>query len=45
MTRTLRRWANRLLGSLFGRRRENDLADELASHIQLLADQCPESRS
>jgi hypothetical protein len=38
MTRILRRWANRLLGSVFGSRRENDLADELASHIQLLAD-------
>src|SRR5215217_6051814 len=38
MTRALRRKANRLLGSLFGRRREADLSDELESHIQLAAD-------
>jgi putative ABC transport system permease protein len=37
MTRTLRRIWNRLLGSLFGRRRERDLAEELEMHLQLLA--------
>jgi len=39
MIRTLRRTWNRLLGSFFGRRRENDLADELETHIQLIADE------
>src|SRR5688500_12653006 len=39
MTRTLRRAWNRLLGSLFGRRQESDLAEELDSHIQLLAEE------
>jgi hypothetical protein len=39
MTRTLRRAWNRLLGSLFGRRRDRDLAEELDSHIQLLAEE------
>ena len=38
MIRTLRRVWNRMLGSCFGRRREIDLAEELESHIQLLAD-------
>ena len=36
MIRTLRRTWNRLLGSLFGQRRESELAEELDSHIQLL---------
>jgi predicted permease len=39
MTRTLRRLASRLRGSLFGRRRETELAEELDSHLQLLADE------
>ena len=39
MIRTLRRTWNRLLGSLFGQRRESDLAEELDSHIQLLAEE------
>ena len=39
MIRALRRAWNRLLGSLFGRRRESDLAEELESHIQLLAEE------
>lgn len=43
MIRTLRRallrnW-NRLLGSLFGQHRENDLAEELDAHIRLLAEE------
>ena len=38
MIRTLRRLGNRMLGSLFGRRRERELADELDCHIQLLAE-------
>jgi predicted permease len=33
-----RNW-NRLLGSLFGQRRDSDLAEELESHIQLLAEE------
>ena len=36
MIRTLRRTWNRLLGSLFGQRRESEIAEELDSHIQLL---------
>ena len=39
MIRTLRRTWNRLLGSLSFRRRTSDLAEELESHIQLLADE------
>jgi hypothetical protein len=39
MTRTLRRIWNRLLGSLFGQRCENDLADELEAHVGLLAEE------
>jgi predicted permease len=39
MIRTLRRTWNRLLGSLFRRNRDGDLADELDFHIQLLADE------
>ena len=39
MIRTLRRTWNRLLGSLSGRSRESDLAEELESHIQLLAEE------
>jgi len=39
MTRGLRRAWNRLLGSVFGQRRESDLAEELDSHIQLLAEE------
>ena len=39
MIRTLRRVWNRLLGSLSGRRRESDLAEELDSHIRLLAEE------
>jgi predicted permease len=39
MTRTLRRVWSRLLGSLFGQRRESDLAEELDSHIRLLAEE------
>ncbi len=39
MTRTLRRAWNRLLGSLFRRNADGDLAEELDSHIQLLADE------
>jgi putative ABC transport system permease protein len=38
MIRTLRRVWSRALGSVFGRRRERDLADELECHIQLLAE-------
>ena len=43
MIRTLRRallrnW-NRLLGSLSGQRRENDLTEELEAHIQLIAEE------
>jgi hypothetical protein len=37
--RSLRRTWNRLLGSLSGQRRESDLAEELDSHIQLMADE------
>ncbi len=37
MIRILRRTWNRLVGSLFGQRRESELAEELDSHIQLLA--------
>jgi hypothetical protein len=36
MTRSLRRIWNRLLGSVFGRRHESDLAEELKAHIGLL---------
>lgn len=39
MTRTLRRAWNRLLGGFFGRRRDSDLAEELETHIQLLAEE------
>ena len=39
MRRTLRRLWHRFLGTLAGRRRENDLAEELDSHIRLLADE------
>jgi len=39
MTRALRRTWNRLLGSLFRRNRDADLAEELDSHIQLLAEE------
>jgi hypothetical protein len=39
MMRTLRRGWNRVLGSLFGRRTERDLAEEIAAHIQLLAEE------
>jgi predicted permease len=39
VTRTLRRIWNRLLGSLTGRRRENDLAEELNAHIEMLAEE------
>ncbi len=39
MTRELRRIWNRLLGSISGRRREGDLAEELDSHIRLLAEE------
>jgi putative ABC transport system permease protein len=38
MTRTLRRIWNRLLGSLRRQHRESDLADELDSHVQLMAE-------
>ena len=38
MTRAARRLWNRLLGSLSGRRRESDLAEELHSHIELMAE-------
>jgi putative ABC transport system permease protein len=39
MIRTRRRTWNRLLGSLFGRRRERDVAEEFEAHIQLLAEE------
>ena len=39
MTRTLRRNWQRLLGSFLGRRRETDLAEELQTHIQLMAEE------
>jgi hypothetical protein len=39
MTRTLRRAWNRLLGSLFRRKADGDLAEEFDSHIQLLAEE------
>jgi predicted permease len=39
MTRAVRRVWNRLLGSLFGNRREEDFATELDSHIQLLTEE------
>jgi predicted permease len=39
MTRTLRRYWNRLAGSLSGRQRDGDLAEELDSHIQMLAEE------
>lgn len=39
MIRALRRNWNRLLGSLVGRRRENDLADELETHVQLMTEE------
>jgi len=39
MIRTLRRTWNRLLGSFFGRRSEGDLADEIDSHIRMLAEE------
>jgi predicted permease len=39
LRRTLRRNWNRLLGSLFRRNAEGDLAEELGSHIQLLAEE------
>lgn len=39
MIRALRRIANRFLGSFTGQRRDNDLAEELESHIRLLADE------
>src|SRR6185436_8503704 len=39
MIRALRRTWNRLLGSLSGQRRESDLAEELDSHIRLLAEE------
>jgi putative ABC transport system permease protein len=39
MIRTLRRAWNRLLGSLSGQRRESDLAEELDSHIRLMAEE------
>src|SRR5262249_6520357 len=38
MIRAMRRTWNRLLGSLTGQRYENDLAEELDSHIRMLAD-------
>jgi len=38
MSRTLRRFWNRLLGSYFGRRGEGGLAEELDAHIRLLAE-------
>jgi putative ABC transport system permease protein len=39
MTRALRRTWNRLLGSLFRRNPDGDLAEEFDSHIQLLAEE------
>ena len=36
--RRLRAWASRLWGVFGGRRREQDLADELESHLQLHID-------
>jgi putative ABC transport system permease protein len=39
MIRTLRRTWNRVLGSLFGQRRERDLAEEFEAHIELLAEE------
>ena len=39
MIRTLRRASNRLLGSLWGHRREDDLNEELEGHIRLLAEE------
>ncbi len=39
MIRTLRRTWNRLLGSLFRRNADGDLAEELDSHIRLLAEE------
>jgi predicted permease len=35
----LRVWLSRLLGTLIGRRREDDLRDEIAEHLDLLADE------
>jgi len=37
--RSLRRTWNRLLGSLTGKSRENDLAEELKAHIEMLAEE------
>ena len=39
MTRAFRRIWNRLLGSFFGSRRDSDLAEEMDSHIRLLAEE------
>src|SRR5262249_47628813 len=39
MIRAARRIGNRLLGSVFGRRSEGDLADEIDFHIRLLAEE------
>jgi putative ABC transport system permease protein len=39
MIRTLRRIANRLLGSLFARHRDSGLGEELETHIQLLTEE------
>ncbi|MBI4902516.1 MAG: ABC transporter permease [Acidobacteria bacterium] len=39
MIRALRRIWNRLLGSLLGRHRESDLAEELDAHIRLMAEE------
>jgi hypothetical protein len=38
MNRALRRAWNQLLGTLFGRKRDGDLAEELDSHIRLLVE-------
>lgn len=36
--KTLRRGWSRLMGALFGQRRDTELADEIESHIQLFTD-------